>query len=373
MFRFQDVTADVGLEDNDFWGTGATFVDLDNDGDLDIYACGYRQSNRVYINERRQGDGSWRFTEQSERYGLGFNGASMTMAFADIDNDGDLDGYLATTALAPPPGTRFQVRDVGGRPVVADEIQEYWQLIHLPGGRVTRAEAGQFDHLFRNDGARFTEVTKQAGIKGPHFTLSATWWDYNDDGFPDLYAANDFMGPDCLYHNNGDGTFTDVAKDMLPHTPWFSMGTDIADVNNDGRVDFLATDMDSRTHHREMMMRGNLASSNWFLEFGEPRQYARKRAVHQHRRGPDDRGGLPGKRGEHRLDVGSAAGRFRQRRPGRSVRHEWRRARHDGCRLDSTRRFAIRAQLARVGTLLGRAADAKGSERGAQKPRRFEV
>jgi hypothetical protein len=136
---------------------------------------------------------------------------------------------------------------------VADEVQEYWQLIYFPSGQVHRTEAGQFDHLYRNDGEKFTEITKQAGIKEPDFTLSATWWDYNDDGFPDLYAANDFMGPDNLYHNNGDGTFTDVTKVVLPHTPWFSMGTDIADVNNDGRIDFLATDMDSRTHHREMV------------------------------------------------------------------------------------------------------------------------
>ena len=274
-FRFDDVTADVGLQDANFWGTGATFVDIDNDGDLDIYACGYRHANRVYINQRGRGDGKLQFTEQAERYGLGFDGASMTMAFADIDNDGDLDGYLATTAQAPPSEIKTPFRYVDNQPVVSDEAEEYWQLIHLPGGHVTKTEAGQFDHLYRNDGERFTEITQEAGIKGPQFTLSATWWDYNDDGFPDVYAANDFMGPDYLYHNNGDGTFTDVAKDILPHTPWFSMGTDIADVNNDGRIDFLATDMDSRTHHREMVMRGNLANSNWFLEIGQPRQYVR--------------------------------------------------------------------------------------------------
>jgi hypothetical protein len=74
-----DVTADVGLQDANFWGTGATFVDIDNDGDLDIYACGYRHANRVYINERGRRDGKLQFTEQAERYGLGFDGASMTL------------------------------------------------------------------------------------------------------------------------------------------------------------------------------------------------------------------------------------------------------------------------------------------------------
>jgi enediyne biosynthesis protein E4 len=274
-FRFQDVTADMGLEDENFWGTGATFVDIDDDGDLDIYACGYRHANRLYINERRKGGSKLQFTEQSDRFGLGFDGASMTMAFADIENDGDLDGYLATTAKAPPEGLNEKFRYAGNRLVVVDEAQEYWQLIYTPDGRALPTEAGQFDHLYRNDGKKFTEITKSAGIKGPQFTLSATWWDYNDDGFPDLYAANDFMGPDYLYHNNGDGTFTEVAKNILPHTPWFSMGTDIADVNNDGRIDFLATDMDARTHHRKMVMRGNIAETNWFLEIGEPRQYVR--------------------------------------------------------------------------------------------------
>lgn len=274
-FHFQDVTQDVGLDDKEFWGTGATFVDIDNDGDLDIYACGYRRPNRLYINERGESDNQVHFTEQAHRYGLAFDGASMTMAFADIDHDGDLDGYLATTALSPPPGTKFKVRFEGKKPVVLDELQEYWQLVYLPGDRAHRTESGQFDHLYRNDGQHFTEVTKQAGIDGPYFTLSATWWDYDDDGSPDLYVANDFMGPDFLYHNEGDGTFTDVAKENLPHIPWFSMGTDVADVNNDGRMDFLATDMSARTHYRESITRGNIAKADWFFEVADPRQYVR--------------------------------------------------------------------------------------------------
>jgi hypothetical protein len=273
-FRFRDVTAEVGLADKWLWGTGATFVDIDNDGDLDIYACGYRRANQLYINDKRV-DGKIQFTEQARRFGLDFTGASMTMAFADMDNDGDLDGYLATTAVPPPPELQFRVRFEGNRPVVLDSLKEYWSLTYLPGERVHRTEAGQFDHLYRNDGEFFTEVTKDAGIDGPYFTLSATWWDYNNDGFPDLYAANDFLGPDRLYHNNGDGTFSDVSKEMLPHTPWFSMGTDLADVNNDGLIDFLATDMSARSHHREQVMRGNFAKSDWALEFTEPRQYVR--------------------------------------------------------------------------------------------------
>lgn len=274
-FRFQDVTEQANVSAPLFWGTGATFVDVDNDGDLDLYACGYLKSNRLYINQGAGPDGRVRFEEEAYSRGVAFDGASMTMAFADMDNDGDLDGYLATTAKAPPPGVKFQVRFEGKKPVVLERLREYWDLLYLPGDRAHRTEAGQFDHLYRNDGGQFTEVTKAAGIDGPYFTLSATWWDYNHDGYPDIYAANDFMGPDRLYHNNGDGTFTEVAQEVLPHTPWFSMGTDLADVNNDGLIDFLATDMSSRTHYRDMIMMGNVENSGWFLEFAEPRQYVR--------------------------------------------------------------------------------------------------
>ena len=101
------------------------------------------------------------------------------------------------------------------------------------------------------------------------------WWDYNDDGWPDLYVANDYWGPDRLYKNNGDGTFVEVTQDALPHTPWSSMGTDIGDINQDGRMDLIATDMAGSNHFRQKVGMGDMGSSGWFLEYGEPRQYPR--------------------------------------------------------------------------------------------------
>ena len=121
-------------------------MDVDNDGDLDLYACGYLMPNRLYINQGQDPDGTVRFQEEARQRGLDFDGASMTMAFADMDNDGDLDGYLATTAKAPPSGTKFRVRFENGKPIVLDELREYWQLMYLPGDRAHRVEAGQFDH-----------------------------------------------------------------------------------------------------------------------------------------------------------------------------------------------------------------------------------
>jgi len=275
-FRFEDVTESSGVQDKDFWGTGASFVDLDNDGDLDLFACGYLSPNKAYLN-----DGTGKFTDRAKDLGLDFKGGSMMMSFADIDNDGDLDGYLATTAVAPPEGTKFKVnfipRESDGVevPVVIPELREYWDILYMPGDKVRRVEAAQYDRLFRNDGGRFVEVAKESGIDGNYFTLSATWVDYDQDGDADLYVSNDYTGPDMLYRNRGDGTFENVIRTAMPHTPWFSMGSDVGDLNNDGLPDLFASDMSATSHYREKVMMGNMEDSAWFLEWAEPRQYMR--------------------------------------------------------------------------------------------------
>ena len=274
--KFEDATQAAGVHDETFWGTGACFVDIDNDGDLDLYACGYRCANKLYLN-----DGTGKFTDRASAFGLDYNGGSMMMSFADIDNDGDLDGYLATTAISPPPGTKFRVNYVAREsdgveiPVVVPELREYWEILYLPGDKVRRVEAGQYDHLFRNDGGKFVDVSKAAGIDGAYFTLSATWFDYDQDGDPDLYVSNDYTGPDMLYRNRGDGTFENVISDSVPHTPWFSMGSDVGDFNNDGLPDLFAADMSASSHYREKVMMGNMDNSAWFLDTAEPRQYMR--------------------------------------------------------------------------------------------------
>ncbi|MDX1389904.1 MAG: VCBS repeat-containing protein, partial [Acidobacteriota bacterium] len=121
----------------------------------------------------------------------------------------------------------------------------------------------------------FTDVSMEAGIRGNDFGLSATWWDSNGDGLADLYVSNDFYGGDQLLRNNGDGTFTDIAAAALPHTPWYSMGSDAADLDNDGRLDLVATDMASTTHYKSKLTMGDMESTAWFLTYPEPRQYMR--------------------------------------------------------------------------------------------------
>ncbi|HEX2900157.1 MAG TPA: CRTAC1 family protein, partial [Bacteroidia bacterium] len=194
------------------WKQGSVFADVNNDGLLDIYVCRFNAPNLLHIN---QGDGTFR--EMAHSYGLDVVDACGMASFSDYDRDGHLDVYIQTNLL-----------DGVGRP------------------------QGQRDYLFRNRGNNtFENVTERAGIFGETQGHSATWWDYDNDGWPDLYVANDFATPDQLYHNNGDGTFTYVPGQVYPHTPWFSMGCDIGDVNNDGLLDIFIPDMATTSHQRD--------------------------------------------------------------------------------------------------------------------------
>ncbi|HYD82562.1 MAG TPA: VCBS repeat-containing protein, partial [Opitutus sp.] len=232
-WKFADATEAAGLAENSMmswlkgavgsdtktvWRQGAVFADVNNDARLDLYVCRNNAPNLLYINQR---DGT--FTEEAEDRGLAIVDGSVVGAFADYDRDGWLDVFIVTNQVT---GT-----EPAGRP----------------------------DRLFRNHGdGRFTEVTAKAGISGATFGHSATWIDYDADGWPDLHVANDFSGPDRLYRNNGDGTFTDVLDRVVPHTPFSSMGADLADINNDGHFDLFVADMATTT--REKDRRGLAAS-----------------------------------------------------------------------------------------------------------------
>ena len=232
-FQFEDVTEKAGVGDHGaaagVWKSGVTFVDVNNDGLLDIYVCRFNAPNLLYIN---QGDGT--FKEMAHAYGLDVVDCSVMAAFCDYDRDGWLDVYITTNLLD-------SSRHPGG---------QRGRLFHNNGGGSKGSAGGG------SNGAAvtFTEVTDRAGITGEGQSHSATWWDYDNDGWPDLYVANDFGVADKLYHNNRDGTFTDVLGRVVPHTPFSSMGADLGDVNNDGRIDLLVADMAATTH--EMDQRG---------------------------------------------------------------------------------------------------------------------
>ena len=212
-YRFEDVTEKAGVgAERGVWNQGAAFVDINNDGLLDIYVCRARAPNLLYVN---QGDGT--FKEMAHQYGLDVVDSSVMAAFADYDRDGYLDVYIATNVL-----------------------------------NAAQHPDGQRGYLFHNNrNGTFTNVTDPAGIGGPSQSHSATWWDYDNDGWPDLYVANDYGFPDKLYHNNRDGTFTDAVDKALPHTSFSSMGADLGDVNNEGRIDFFSADMAVTSHEKD--------------------------------------------------------------------------------------------------------------------------
>lgn len=219
--KFQDISEKAGIEGNSSWNTGAVMGDVNADGLLDIYVCavvginGFTGQNELFINN---GDGT--FSEQSAQYGLDFDTFSSNAAFLDYDLDGDLDLYLLHHAV---------------------HTQDSYGKASLRYDR--NYDTG--DKLLRNEGGHFTDVSEEAGIYGGinGYGLGVAVSDFNLDGFPDIYVGNDFHEDDYYYLNNGDGTFTESLRDYFGHTSRFSMGSDAADINNDGRPDLISLDM----------------------------------------------------------------------------------------------------------------------------------
>ncbi len=263
---FDDVTETAGVGGGEgAWAVGVSLADFDNDGDLDIYVCNYDFPNQLYVNQtiRKNGErnaGPLRFEERAADFGIDINEGSVVPAFADYDRDGDLDLYLLTHQVYRENGRPTKPIDIterNGKFYVTEEWSRWYEIDHDrrgDDGELLYSEVGRPDYLFRNDGKKgFKNVTGESGITtGKNWGNSATWWDYNFDGWPDLYVGNDFKSPDFLYRNNGDGTFTEVAEQHVRHTTWFSMGAVQSDFNNDGYIDFLLADMMPKTHYMQM-------------------------------------------------------------------------------------------------------------------------
>ena len=221
---FEDVTRKAGVGVGDRICVAAAFGDYDNDGYPDLYVTSTRGGNLLFHNN---GDGT--FTDKTKQAGLVHVGHSQTAAFFDYDNDGYLDLFVTNTAK-----WTLDTYDASSHFFVGRE-----QLSDLTGSPL------EYNLLYHNNGdGTFTDVTEKAGLKGRGWGGDVAVFDYNDDGHIDLLVTNMF-GASQLYRNNGNGTFTDVTKDILGRTSFGAIGSKAFDFNNDGRLDLLMVDMHS--------------------------------------------------------------------------------------------------------------------------------
>ena len=224
--QFEDISESAGIMGDERWYSGTTFVDINQDGYLDIYcSVGGKNgpnNNVLYINNKDN-----TFTEKAAEYGIDCDGISMQSTFFDYDKDGDLDLYVINY-----PPTSFTA------PV------EYYQYM------LDHHEIKDSDRLYRNDNGKFTDVTVEAGLSSFGLSLGVVASDVNNDGYTDIFVSNDFNAPDFLFINNQDGTFTNQINTSLQQISFFGMGADIADFNNDGFMDIFQLDMSAEDNFR---------------------------------------------------------------------------------------------------------------------------
>jgi hypothetical protein len=227
--RFEDISESSGV--GKFIGikTGVSVVDINADGWMDIYVCRTflepipERRNMLFINQKNN-----TFVEEATQYGLDDLSPTQHAHFFDYDLDGDLDCYLLNH-----PTTYNQINNIDFQPTAAAPR----------AGMRPPLDEFESDKLLRNEGGKFVDVSKQAGIHNRAWGLSVMSSDINADGYPDLYIANDFIMPDFTYINNGDGTFTDRNQELFHHTSNHTMGIEIADLTNDGLCEIMGLDM----------------------------------------------------------------------------------------------------------------------------------
>ena len=249
-FEFEEISEKAGVSSAGLWNTGTSMVDINGDGWLDIYVCRSaandpeKRKNLLFIN-----NGNLTFTEQGSQFGLDDRGYTTQASFFDYDLDGDLDAW-----------------------VMNHSIQEYAGFSPMIGKLRQKTDPFIGNKFYRNENGKFVDITDLAGIKSSvlGFGLGITVSDVNDDGWPDVYIANDYNENDYLFINNKDGSFSEKANSYFNYVSMFSMGCDGADINNDALVDLVTLDMLPEDNYRMKMSMGseNFDKYNLLLESG---------------------------------------------------------------------------------------------------------
>lgn len=251
-WQFINVTEKAGINSHG-WSTGVSVVDINADGWLDIYLsrAGFAdpslRGNVLYVNQK---DGT--FQEQALIFGIQDVGYTTNSAFLDYDRDGDLDLYVMNHA-----------NDRG--------------RVNTPIPLKKDGNSPSADRLYRNEQGKFIDVSKESGILVEGYGLGLVINDFNHDQWPDIYVANDFIFSDLLYINNQDGTFTENADRFFAHQSYNSMGADVGDINNDGRMDLITLDMLPEDNYRQKTMMGamNYDKFQRIVSAGYAKQYMR--------------------------------------------------------------------------------------------------
>ncbi|NAS10780.1 VCBS repeat-containing protein [Poritiphilus flavus] len=239
--KFKEVTASSGVSGRPGpWKTGITAADVNGDGRLDLYLCysgalpPAKRQNQLFINTGNKDGNIPVFEDQAAKYGLDSPAFSNQAHFFDYDQDGDLDALLLN-------------HNPKSLPILNVAATKEF---------LKKDDPLQGVRLYAQQNGTFKDVTQEAGISGSALTygLGLGISDIDNDGWQDFYVSNDYAVPDYLYMNNGDGTFTDRIKESMGHISHFSMGNDIADINNDGFQDIITLDMLPEDNRRQKLL-----------------------------------------------------------------------------------------------------------------------
>ncbi|MEM9884623.1 MAG: VCBS repeat-containing protein [Bacteroidota bacterium] len=264
--KFEEVSeiAQVQKKHPRQWSSGINILDLNLDGKLDIYICNtldanaeYRK-NFLYINQGNNEENIPIFREMAAAYGIADDSHSSHAQFFDYDNDGDLDLFIGVNWIEREYPNQFvELTDDGSAPNRDNLFENNW--------------SDSLGHPI------FTDVSIEAGIVYDGYSHSTLIYDFDEDGWQDIYVANDYQSNDLIFINNQNGTFSNKANQIFKHFSLSSMGSDLGDINKDGRADFFTSEMQPYYNKQKKLFQGpsNYQNQQRTEEFNYDYQYTR--------------------------------------------------------------------------------------------------